>query len=125
MRYENETSEEITIKRRLRQGCIILSPPCLVNIYTEYLIRKALEDGEGININGQHITNIRYADHTIILAESGQQPQHMIDKLDATCEQYSRMHANTTKTMIIENTPEKPCEVNVKGQRLKPSSQAI
>ena len=30
-----------------------------------------------------------YADDTIILAESEQQLQHMIDKLDATCEQYA------------------------------------
>ena len=41
-----------------------------------------LEDGKGININGQNITNIRYADDTIIFAESEQQLQHMIDKLD-------------------------------------------
>ena len=45
-------------------------PPCLVNIYTEYLMREALVDGEGININGQNITNIRYADDAIIMAES-------------------------------------------------------
>ena len=31
VRYENETSEEITIKRGVRRGCIILSP-CLFNI---------------------------------------------------------------------------------------------
>ena len=60
----------------------------MFNIYTEYLIRQALEDGKGININGQNITNIRYADDTIILAESEQQLQHMIDKLGVTCEQY-------------------------------------
>ena len=77
VRYENETSEEITIKRGVRQGCIL--SPCLFNIYTEYLIREALEDGEGININGQNITNIRYADDTIILAESEQQLQHNYD----------------------------------------------
>ena len=75
VRYEYETSEKISIKQGVRQGCIILSS-CLVNIYTEYLIREALEDGERINISGQNITNIRYADDTIILAESEQQPQH-------------------------------------------------
>ena len=43
----------------------------------------------------------------------------MIDKLDATCEQYGMaMDAKKTKTMIVEKTPEKQCEVNVKGQRL-------
>ena len=60
-----------------------------------YTIREALDDVEGMNINGQNITNIRYADDTIILAESEQQLQHMIDKLDATCEQYGiAMNAN-------------------------------
>ena len=64
MRYENETSEVITIKRGVRTGCILAR--CLFDIYTEYLIRKALEDGEGRNINGQNITNIRYVDDTIL-----------------------------------------------------------
>ena len=118
VRFANETSEENRIKRGVRQGCI--SSPCLFNIiYTEYLIREALEEGEGINVNGKNITNIRYADDTIILAESEQQLQHMIDELDATCEQYGMtMNAKKTKTMIVEKTPEKQCEVNVKWQRL-------
>ena len=43
----------------------------------------------------------------------------MIDKLDATCEQYGMaMNAKKTKTMIVEKTPEKQCEVDVNGQRL-------
>ena len=63
VRYENETSEEITIQRGVRQGCIL--SPCLFHIYTEYLIREALEDGEGITINGQNITNIRYAERVL------------------------------------------------------------
>ena len=118
MRYENEPSEEITIKRGVRRGTIL--SPCLFNIYTEYLITEALEDGKGININGQNTSNIRYADNTIILAESEQHLQYyMIDNLDATCEQYGMaMNAKKTKTMIVEKTPEKQCEVNVKGQRL-------
>ena len=74
---------------------------------------------KGININGQNIINIRYSDDTIILAESEQQLQCMIHKLDATCEQYGMaMNAKKTKTMIVEKTPEKQCQVNLKGQRL-------
>ena len=43
----------------------------------------------------------------------------MIDKLDAICEQYGMaMNAKNTKAMIVEKTPEKQCEVNVKEQRL-------
>ena len=112
VRYENETSQEITIKRGVRQGCIL--SPCLFNIYTEYLIREALEDEKGININGHNITNIRYADDTIILAESEQQLQRISDKLDATCEQYGMaMNAKKTKTMIVEKAPKKQCKENV------------
>ena len=48
----------------------------------------------------------------------------MFDKLDATCEQYGRaMNAKKTNSMIVENTPEKQCEVNVKGQRLTQVNQ--
>ena len=44
---------------------------------------------------------------------------YMNDKQDGTCEQYGMaMNAKKTKTMIVEKTPEKKCEVNVKGQRL-------
>ena len=43
----------------------------------------------------------------------------MIDKPDATCEQYGMaMNAKKTKTMIVEKAPEKQCEVNVRGQLL-------
>ena len=69
VRYENETSVDITIT----QGCIL--SPCLFNIYTECSIREALEDGKGININEQDITNIRHANDTMILTESEQQLQ--------------------------------------------------
>ena len=59
------------------------------------------------------------SDMHIILAESEQQLQHMIDKLYATFEQYGMaMNTKKTKTMIVEKTPEKQCEVNVKGQGL-------
>ena len=58
----------------------------MFNIYTEYLIREALDDGIGINTNGQSIKNIIYADDTIILAETALYPKNRQadGKLDVT-----------------------------------------
>ena len=52
------------------QGCIL--SPCLFNIYAEYIMRNAgLEEAQaGIKIAGRNINNLRYADGTILMAES-------------------------------------------------------
>ena len=46
--------------------------PCLFNFYAEYIRRNAgLEEAQGgIKIAGGNITNFRYADDTILMAES-------------------------------------------------------
>ena len=52
------------------QGCIL--SPCLFNLYTEYIMRNAGLDQvqTGIKIAGRNINNLRYADNTILMAES-------------------------------------------------------
>ena len=47
----------------------------------------------------------------------GRYPFYTVYKLDATCKQYGMTMNAKTKTMIVEKTPEKQCEVNVIGQR--------
>ena len=44
----------------------------LINLYAEYIMRNArLEEAQaGIKIAGRHINNLRYADDTILMAES-------------------------------------------------------
>ena len=51
--------------------CRILSP-CLFNLYAEYIMRNAgLEETQaGIKIARRNINNLRYADDTILMAES-------------------------------------------------------
>ena len=46
--------------------------PCLFNFYAEYIMRHAgLEEAQaGIKIAGRNINNLRYADDTILMAES-------------------------------------------------------
>ena len=49
-----------------------MSSPCLFTFYAEYIIRNAgLEEAQaGIKIAGRNINNFRYADDTILMAES-------------------------------------------------------
>ena len=49
-----------------------LLPPCLFNFYAEYIMRNAgLEEAQaGIKIAGRHISNLKYADDTTLMAES-------------------------------------------------------
>ena len=46
--------------------------PCLFNLYAEYITRNAglEEEQAGIKIAGRNINNLRYADDTILMAES-------------------------------------------------------
>ena len=55
------------------QGCIL--SPCLFNLYAKYLIWNArLDEAQaGIKIAGRNINNLRYADDTILIAESEEQ----------------------------------------------------
>ena len=58
------------IEKEVPPAC--LSSPCLFNLYAEYIMRNAgLEEAQaGIKIAGRHINNLRYADDTILMAES-------------------------------------------------------
>ena len=54
----------------MHQGCIL--SPCLFNLYAEYIKRNAgLEEAQaGIEIAGENVHNLRYADDTTLMAES-------------------------------------------------------
>ncbi|GFR82930.1 endonuclease-reverse transcriptase [Elysia marginata] len=84
------------IQRGVRKGCVL--SPSLINLYSEYLLQEAISEKSGILINGVNINNIRYADDTVILAESEEQLQVMLDRIVNKCKEY-RMEK--TKTMHI------------------------
>ena len=58
------------IRKGVCQGCIL--SPCLFNLYAEYIMRNAgLDEVQaGIKIAGRNISNLRYADDTMLMAES-------------------------------------------------------
>ena len=70
VRTGHGTTDGFLIGKGVRQGCIL--SPCLFNLYAEYFMRNAgLEEAQaGIKIAERNINNFRYADDTILTAES-------------------------------------------------------
>ena len=57
--------------------------PCLFNLYAEYIIRNAgLDEAQaGIEIARRNINNLRYADNTALMAESGEELKSLLMKV--------------------------------------------
>ena len=74
------TTDWFQIGKRVRQGCIL--SPCLFNLHAEYIMRNAgLEETQaGIKSAGRIINNLRYADDTILMAESEEELKKPLDE---------------------------------------------
>jgi len=87
-----------------RQGCIL--PPCLFNLYAEYMMRNAVLDEAqaGIKIAGRNINNLRYADDTTLMAESEEELKSLLMKVKEESEKVG-LKLNIQKTKIIASSP--------------------
>ena len=58
-------------------------PPCLFNLYAEYIIRNAgLDEAQAeIKIAERNINNLRYADDTTLTAESEEELKSLLMKV--------------------------------------------
>lgn len=101
VRIESEESDEVLIKRGVRQGCVL--SPLLFNIYSEQIFREALENtSDGVIVNGECINNIRYADDTVIISNDLEGLQRLMNRVVEVSERYGlRMNTKKTKFMII------------------------
>ena len=57
--------------------------PCLFNLYAEYIIRNAeLDEAHaGIKIAGGNINSLRYADDTVLMAESEEELKSLLTRV--------------------------------------------
>ena len=69
------------IGKRVHQGCIL--SPCLFNLYAEYIMQNAgLDEAKaGIKMAWRNINNFRYADDTILMAESEEELKSLLMKV--------------------------------------------
>ena len=88
----------------VHQGCML--SPYLFNLYAEYIIRNAGLEGTqaGIRIAGRNINNLRYADDTTLMAESGEELKSLLMKVKEESEKVG-LKLNIQKTKIMASRP--------------------
>ena len=81
VRTGHGTTDWFQIGKGVCQGCIL--SPCLFNLYAEYIMRNTrLEEAQaGIKIPGRNVNNLRYADDTILMAESEEKLKSLLIKV--------------------------------------------
>ena len=88
----------------LHRGCIL--SPCLFNLYAEYIMRNTgLEEVQaGIKIAGRNVNNLRYADNTILMAESEEELKSLLMQVKVESEEVG-LKLNSQKTKIMASGP--------------------
>ena len=103
VRTGHRTTDWFQIRKGVRQGYIL--SPCLFNLYAEYMMRNAgLDEAQaGIKIAGRNINNLRYADDTMLLAES-EELKRLLMKVKEESEKVG-LRLNIQKTKIMASGP--------------------
>ena len=81
VRTGHETTDWFQIGKGVRQGCMLSL--CLLNLYAEDIMQNAgLDEAQaGIKIARRNINNLRYADDTIVMAESEEELKSLLMKV--------------------------------------------
>ena len=81
VRTEHGTTDWFQIGKGVRQGCIF--SPYLFNFYAEYIMRNAgLDKAQaGLKIAKRNINNFKYAEDTILMAESEEELKSLLMKV--------------------------------------------
>ena len=98
------TSDWFQIGKGVHQDCVL--PPCLFNLYAEYIMRNAgLDEAQaGIKVSGRNINNLRYADDTTLMAESEEELKSLLMKVKVETEKVG-LKLNIQKTKIMASGP--------------------
>ena len=92
------------IGKGVHQGCIL--SPCLLNLYADYIKRNAgMEEAQaGIKIDGRNINNLRYADDTILMAESEEELKTLLMKVKEESEKVGlKLNIQKNSTLLGHN----------------------
>ena len=100
----HKESEKIRIKRGVRQGDTI--SPKLFTATLVSIFRRLNWEHKGVKIDGEFLSNLRFADDIFLCTETPQELQQMLQELsDESRRMGLKMNIAKTKVMVVENTP--------------------
>jgi hypothetical protein len=110
IRLDRESSK-FPIQRGVRQGDTI--SPKLFNAGLEQVFRELKWDNKGIEINGDLLNHLRFADDNLLICSSGEELQDMLKQLDTESSKLGlKMNMKKTKVMFNKYAPERAVTIN-------------
>jgi hypothetical protein len=105
-------SPKFPIRRGVRQGDTI--SPKLFNAGLEEVFRGMQWDTVGLNVNGENIRNLRFADGIVLISTNSLELETMINQLNEESKKLG-MKMNMKKTKVMFNKFTRQAEVQVNG----------
>ena len=107
-------SDRIKLERGARQGDNI-SPKLFTACLQDAIINKIDWENRGINIDGEYLSHLIFADDIILFAKSPEELQSMLTDIHIASEPVGlNMHLEKTKVMLNDHTTKSPVIVNSK-----------
>ena len=87
------------------------------------MILRNIEQHEGVKVGGHNINNLRYADDTVLIADSEEKLQNILSTVTFESENKGlQLNAKKTECMAISKQLDMPvCNILCKGERKKTS----
>jgi hypothetical protein len=111
---------EFNLEKGVKQGDPLA--PNLFNCSLEEVFRNLGWEEKGIKINGEWLNNLRFADDTVLIAQSREDLQAMLDEFEEKSRE-AGLEINVEKTVLLSNSKETK-KIYVKGKEVKTVAEA-